>query len=87
MFIDVIILTALVLAYIIMSVIIGYVTYKERNRLAAALLGTGFMLVKPLMVMWMMQFMFEFHLDYWQTFGLVFLIGLLTVRMEESDYE
>lgn len=87
MLIDVITLTALVLAYIIMLVIIGYVAYKERNRLAAMLLGIGFMFVKPFIVMWLMQFIFEFHFNYSQTFGLVFLIGLLTTRMEESDYE
>ena len=87
MIIDVIILTALVLAYIIMIVIIGYVEYDQRNRLAAILLRLGFIFVKPLIVMWLMKFMFQFHFDYWQTFGLVFLIGLLTVGVEESDYQ
>lgn len=87
MFIDIVTLTALVLAYIFMIVIIGYVKYDQRNSLAALLLSLGFIFVKPLIVMWLMKFMFQFHFDYWQTFGLVFLIGLLTVGVEESDYQ
>ena len=69
-----------------MIVIIGYVKYDQRNSLAALLLSLGFIFVKPLIVMWLMNFMFQFHFDYWQTFGLVFLIGL-TVGVEESDYQ
>ena len=87
MFIDIAILAALVLAYIVMMVIIGYVEYVQGNRLAAALLSLGFMFVKPLMVMWLMEFMFQFHFDYWRTFGLVFLLGLLTVGVNKSDYQ
>ena len=76
----------LFILYLFIAVVIGVIAYKEGNKLAAFLLGIGFMFLKPYILMWYMQFILGFHWSYWPSFGVLFVLSLFTLSITKSDF-